>query len=186
MVLYSGLAAGVHSVIFGLVTAVVIHELSEASESKRSLYNRFSDLYLDQITQIRQGRRDANDQQRRVPLRRVRLRQLYQFLILQSTRAYMFSWIVCGAASMIYGFASDTLPSNPVYVTGLTWLGVAITLAFAFFGVEGDGAPSVDDARKKINQDTKNSVDGLLRGRSAEGDIETGNAVATSAPATSS
>lgn len=63
---------------------------------------------------------------------------------------------------MAYGFLMDTLPSNPVYTTGLTWLGVAITLGFAFFGVEGDDAPSVHDATKKISLDAKKSVDRLM------------------------
>lgn len=56
-------------------------------------------------------------------------------LILNSTRVYIVMWIILGAASLAFGAINAVDSSNPLYTTGQTWLGIAVTIGYSYFGL---------------------------------------------------
>eukprot|EP00985_Skeletonema_marinoi_P029826 scaffold29257_cov77-Skeletonema_marinoi.AAC.2 len=142
----------IHNVLFGLVSAVVIQELGEEA-SETSLYCRFLPTYREQ----RKRRKEYQilNLETRSPLHRCwgalkqRLKTVIMWVILWSTRAYIICWICLGAASLAFAAIAGMDTSNPLYATGQTWLGIAVTIGYTYFGLNGSIAP---DANNKTGQ----------------------------------
>jgi len=79
-------------------------------------------------------------------------------VILWSTRLYIIFWICLGAASLAFGAIAGVDTSNPLYTTGQTWLGIAVTIGYTYFGLSGKNAP---DANDKIGQGDSHTDDVL-------------------------
>ena len=149
----------IHNVLFGLVSAVVIQELGEEA-TETSLYCRFLPTYREQ----RKRRKESQilNLETRSPLHRCwgtvkqRLKTIIMWVILWSTRAYIICWICLGAASLAFAAIAGMDTSNPLYITGQTWLGIAVTIGYTYFGLNGNIAP---DANDKIGQGDSHTGD---------------------------
>ena len=144
------------NVVFGLVTAVVIQELGEEAR-ETSLYYRFLDTYREQI------RRSKDDRFRNESILTGYSGKVMQYwyrfiewgktrvmgLVLWSTRLYIISWIILGVASLTFGAIKRLDPSNTLYTTGQTWLGIAVTIGYAYFGLSGKNNPN---AKVKVSE----------------------------------
>eukprot|EP00984_Skeletonema_dohrnii_P026489 scaffold15851_cov80-Skeletonema_dohrnii-CCMP3373.AAC.1 len=153
----------IHNVLFGLVSAVVIQELGEES-TETSLYYRFLPTYREQ----RKRRKEyqilnleiSRDCKSRVMHFGGNILQFvlsyFMFIILWSTRAYIFCWIFLGGASLAFAAIAGMDTSSPLYITGQTWLGIAVTIGYTYFGLSGKIVP---DANDKIGQGDSHTDD---------------------------
>lgn len=113
---------GAHNVTFGLVSAVVVSQLVAAAGNERSgLYAKFAPL----LESRKEKRRRWYD-------------RAFEHIILQTTRVYVLTWIVVGSFCLIYGIVRPVEENSigPIFTTGQTWLGIAVTQTYAFFGAE--------------------------------------------------
>jgi hypothetical protein len=185
--------------IFGLVTAVVIQELGEEA-TEASLYYRFLPTYREQSRRQRERRilnpwpKSFNDLWQIIVT-------LLMWVIFWSTRIYTLVWICTGTLSLGFGAIKGIDTSNPLYTTGQTWLGVAVTIGYTYFGLNGKNVPKLEDANDKIDHSKDAAVQGTIDGgsnangweeaRSTESPMAAASAskkkqVATSTPATPS
>eukprot|EP00985_Skeletonema_marinoi_P020614 scaffold12321_cov115-Skeletonema_marinoi.AAC.1 len=126
----------INNVLFGLVTAVVIQELGEEA-TETSLYYRFLPTYRDQRRRRKEyqilnrcyATRDFKGRVMRYWGNIVQFTKTYlMMIILWSTRLYIMCWIFLGAVSLAFGAIAGVDTSNPLYTTGQTWLGIAVTI----------------------------------------------------------
>eukprot|EP00985_Skeletonema_marinoi_P002852 scaffold1171_cov144-Skeletonema_marinoi.AAC.7 len=142
----------INNVLFGLVTAVVIQELGEEA-SETSLYYRFLPTYRKQRRRQKEyqilnriATRDFKGRMMRYWGNMVQFTKTYlMMIILWSTRLYIMCWIFLGAVSLAFGAIAGVDTSNPLYTTGQTWLGIAVTIGYTYFGLSGKNAPKLDD-----------------------------------------
>jgi len=143
----------INNVLFGLVTAVVIQELGEEA-TETSLYYRFLPTYRDQRRRRKEyqilnrcyATRDFKGRVMRYWGNIVQFTKTYlMMIILWSTRLYIMCWIFLGAVSLAFGAIAGVDTSNPLYTTGQTWLGIAVTIGYTYFGLSGKNAPKLDD-----------------------------------------
>mmetsp|Transcript_37171 Transcript_37171/g.75838 ORF Transcript_37171/g.75838 Transcript_37171/m.75838 type:complete len:827 (-) Transcript_37171:3061-5541(-) len=180
----------VNNISFGLVTAVVIQELGEgAQDSKSSLYNRFLATYKKRTQRSKEVRF-----KNWLKLRSIRRGRFFSFsakeggigllfnyaltfiweinynfftwLILSSARIYIVGWIITGALSLIMGVATNLDATNPLYTTGQTWVGIAVTIGYSFFGLERKKAPK--DETDQMNNNADQGANGRGDGAEAE------------------
>ena len=78
-------------------------------------------------------------------------------IILWSTRMYIIFWLCLGIASLFFGAIEGLDTGNPLYTTGQTWLGIAVTIGYTYFGLSGKDEMK-EDAKKKINKRNMNNV----------------------------
>jgi len=155
----------VHNVVFGLVTAVVIQELGEEAK-ETSLYYRFVDTYRDHIRRSNEFRfqNDHSLSGWSGKVMRYWLRMIewgktsVMAVVLWSTRLYIIFWIILGAASLAFGAIEDLDSSNPLYNTGQTWLGIAVTIGYAYFGLSDKNTSKGKAVRHKNEQQSNDSV----------------------------
>ena len=84
-------------------------------------------------------------------------------VILWSTRLYIIFWIILGATSLAFGAIQNLDTSNPLYTTGQTWLGIAVTIGYAYFGLSGKSAPKADTDTFNIRNDQRpNGTDQII------------------------
>ena len=62
------------------------------------------------------------------------LQHVYDFFIFKSPEIFVFAWIVGGLVSLITTVRFDD-SENPLFSTGQTWLGMAVTRTYTYFGV---------------------------------------------------
>jgi len=140
--------AFIHNVLFGLVTAVVIQELGE-EVTETSLYYRFLPTYREQRRCQREHRilsRKYASKWKRLCSHTVQFVKTYLMgFILWSTRIYTFVWICLGTASLGFGAIIGIDASNPLYTTGQTWLGIAVTIGYTYFGLNGKNALKLEN-----------------------------------------
>jgi len=142
----------INNVLFGLVTAVVIQELGEEA-SETSLYYRFLPTYRKQRRRQKEyqilnriATRDFRGRVMRYWGNIVQFTKTYlMMIILWSTRLYIMCWIFLGAVSLAFGAIAGVDTSNPLYTTGQTWLGIAVTIGYTYFGLGGKNASKLDD-----------------------------------------
>eukprot|EP00577_Skeletonema_sp_RCC1716_P003307 CAMPEP_0113391290 /NCGR_PEP_ID=MMETSP0013_2-20120614/10630_1 /TAXON_ID=2843 ORGANISM="Skeletonema costatum, Strain 1716" /NCGR_SAMPLE_ID=MMETSP0013_2 /ASSEMBLY_ACC=CAM_ASM_000158 /LENGTH=1015 /DNA_ID=CAMNT_0000274521 /DNA_START=75 /DNA_END=3123 /DNA_ORIENTATION=- /assembly_acc=CAM_ASM_000158 len=142
----------INNVLFGLVTAVVIQELGEEA-SETSLYYRFLPTYRKQRRRQKEyqilnriATRDFKGRVMRYWGNIVQFTKTYlMMIILWSTRLYIMCWIFLGAVSLAFGAIAGVDTSNPLYTTGQTWLGIAVTIGYTYFGLSGKNAPKLED-----------------------------------------
>jgi hypothetical protein len=84
------------------------------------------------------------------------LRKLPMKVVLFSAHFYTYFWIVTGFSTLVYAVSLDLIdedlePSNPLYTSGQTWAGVAVTIAYSHFGLSGKGEPQ-NDAKDAIDR----------------------------------
>jgi hypothetical protein len=79
-------------------------------------------------------------------------------VVLWSTRLYIIFWIILGAASLAFGAIEDLDSSNPLYNTGQTWLGIAVTIGYAYFGLSDKNTSKGKAVRHKNEQQSNDSV----------------------------
>ncbi len=153
------------NISFGLVTAVVVKELNEgANDDESSLYNRFLATYKKRLEQSKVIRfenwlrlRSIHhfSSKQRIGLmfallfRYVRelVYSAYTWLILNSSRVYIVSWIILGASSLIVGIVAGVDATNSLHTIGETWIGIALTIVHSFFGLNSTNSPGLDDER---------------------------------------
>jgi len=87
-------------------------------------------------------------------------------LILWSTRLYIIVWICLGTSSFVFGAYKGIDTSNLLYTTGQTWLGIAVTIGYSYFGLNGKVAPKLEDANEKIDHSNK---DAAVQGGTTDG-----------------
>mmetsp|Transcript_37168 Transcript_37168/g.75828 ORF Transcript_37168/g.75828 Transcript_37168/m.75828 type:complete len:855 (-) Transcript_37168:98-2662(-) len=184
---------GVINISFGLVTAVVVQELSEgANDNESSLYNRFLATYKKRLEKSKVIRFENWLRLRSIRhfsskegmglifgflFRYVKelIYSAYTWLILNSSRVYIVSWIVFGALSLFVGIVTDVAATHPLYTVGQTWIGIAITIGYSFFGLNSkhgstfdDGDGDADDEKvKDTDQGTIGGEDGTNGGEGA-------------------
>ena len=98
-------------------------------------------------------------------------------LILWSTRLYIIFWIILGFVSLAYGAGRVLDPSNTLYTTGQTWLGIAVTIGYAYFGLSGKNAPKTganpneneQQSRSNVSRESNGEVEVSIRGGSGSG-----------------
>mmetsp|Transcript_12943 Transcript_12943/g.26167 ORF Transcript_12943/g.26167 Transcript_12943/m.26167 type:complete len:994 (-) Transcript_12943:1104-4085(-) len=142
----------INNVLFGLVTAVVIQELGEEA-TETSLYYRFLPTYRKQRRRQKEyqilnriATRDFKGRVMRYWGNIVQFTKTYlMMIILWSTRLYIMCWIFLGAVSLAFGAIAGVDTSNPLYTTGQTWLGIAVTIGYTYFGLSGKNAPKLED-----------------------------------------
>lgn len=160
--IFGGYACFVHNITFGLITAVVIQQLGESSDSETNLYSKFLPIYQIQVKRLKEHKYEHHlitgnqkwkfsNISRRLSLWK---NTVAMWVILRSARFYVFMWIGLGAASLIFGFVKELNASNPIFTTGQTWLGIAITIGYTYFGLN-DGtntATNNENMKNMVNQ----------------------------------
>eukprot|EP00985_Skeletonema_marinoi_P015596 scaffold8093_cov174-Skeletonema_marinoi.AAC.7 len=183
----------IHNITFGLVqvqtamTAVVIQQLGdEAKDNESSLYNRFLETYKRRMERSKNIRfenwlkwRSLNcclcgKGQFRLLCQVVGtylievIKGLITWLILMSTRAYIVFWILGGASCLAVGIILPLDAASPLYTTGQTWAGIAVTIGYNYFGLDGKNAPKLQEAKDAMDQKNSDAVQRALGGGAAE------------------
>jgi uncharacterized membrane protein YecN with MAPEG domain len=116
---FNGSLACAHSITFGLISAVVIHETGSSDESaKQRLTSMIQPM-------VRRQKIDANFFQRSVST-----------LITSLPTVYVVSWTIFGLTCFIYSITSPDGSTGPLFYTGQTWIGLIIKVTYSFFGIE--------------------------------------------------
>ena len=145
-------------------TAVVVQELGGmGSIDESNLYYRFLDTYRERWrtkehrlhTQLSMG---TNCLQRFLYRLRERIASRFTKLILHSTRNYIFTWIFLGFISLVFGAIKGIESTNPLYTTGQTWLGIAVSVGYSFFGLNNGNKNASKDENDKMNNDVVHSA----------------------------
>ena len=136
----------VHNVLFGLVSAAIIQELGEES-TQTSLYYRFLPTYREkrqrqkeyQILRNLETAQDCKSKLKRgIGYIRYLIDTWFVRIILWSTRFYITVWIAFGCASLAFASIAGVDTTNPLYTTGQAWLGIAVTIGYTYFGLNGN------------------------------------------------
>eukprot|EP00985_Skeletonema_marinoi_P013068 scaffold6442_cov73-Skeletonema_marinoi.AAC.10 len=77
---------------------------------------------------------------------------MFTRLILNSTRAYILTWILLGVISLLFGAIAGVDTSNPLYTTGQTWLGIAATIGYSYFGLTNRTSEASKDETDQMNK----------------------------------
>ena len=129
----------IHNIVFGLATAVVIQELGE-EKGQTSLYYQFLETYRKQQKRSKEHSFKNENGWWCLPSYE-KVKTYLTMVILWSTRLYIISWIILGFISLLYGAIARLEVSNTLYTTGQTWLGIAVTLGYSYFGLSGKNNP---------------------------------------------
>jgi len=173
---------GVNNISFGLVTAVVVQELSEgATDNESSLYNRFLATYKKRLEQSKEIRfrnwlrlRSIQNFSSKQGISlmfgflfryaKELIYSAYTWLILNSSRVYIVSWIVFGALSLVVGVATDIDATHPLFTVGQTWIGIAVTIGYSFFGLNSKKSPTFDHDENSDDEKVKDTDQGTIGG----------------------
>ena len=135
---FTGKVACAHSIIFGLLSAVVVHETGTSDETATHRLSSIAKPLLER------KQKDANCLQR----------ALFGMVVSLPT-VYVVSWTVLGLFCFIFSLSTSDGSSGPLFYTGQAWLGISIKAAYTFFGVSPndsttdayDGSP--DEKRRE-------------------------------------
>jgi len=156
----------IHNIVFGLVTAVVIQELGEDLK-ETSLYRRFLGTYRERWNRSKEHRfknkllvrsKERNVLHRVLSRLRGACEDVFTSLILNSTRIYILTWILLGIVSVVFGAIKGLETSNPLYTTGQTWLGIAVSVGYSFFGLSNGNKKASKDENDKMKNDVVHSA----------------------------
>ena len=128
-----------HNLTFGLVSAVVVSKIGSHQQQQQSQQNKLMTNQLLHATKATPGSH-------------IRFRLVYNF-VMWTPRIYVLTWIFIGCLCLICGSMWGSDYSGPLYVTGQTWLGIAITTVYLFFGLQ---------ATAKENNKTKKEKDSVV------------------------
>jgi hypothetical protein len=94
---------------------------------------------------------------------------IFTWFILMSTQIYILSWIIWGASCLAFGVARNLKSTNPIYTTGQTWAGIAVTIAYSYFGLNGKNAPTFEDIKDTVDERIKDAVQRAFGGGGGDG-----------------
>ena len=123
--MFTGKLACAHSIVFGLISAVVIHETSGSNKS--------ANQRLSSIVQPILNRRADNAN--------IIQRTLCSVTLLLPA-LYVVCWSGFGLWCFIFSVAAPDGSSGPLFYTGQTWLGITVRASYAFFDVSESSEPS--------------------------------------------
>jgi len=123
-----------HNLTFGLVSAVVVSKIGSHQKQQHSRQDKLMTNQLLHATN--------------------RFRFVYHF-VMWTPRIYVLTWIFVGCVCLLCGSMWGSEYSGPLYITGQTWLGIAITTVYLFFGLQ---------ATAKENNTTKKEKDSVANG----------------------
>ncbi len=138
---FAGSLSSAHSIIFGLLSAVVVHE-TDSSDETATL--RLSSIVKPLLNTRRL--KDANCLQR----------ALFG-MIVSLPAVYVVSWTVLGLFCFVFSLSSSGPTDGPLFYTGFTWLGLSIKVAYSFFGVGNSATSAKDDSPDETRRE--NQVD---------------------------
>ena len=131
-----------HNLTFGLVSAVVVsqigsHQQQQQGQQKTRAMNKLTNQLLHAT--------------KATPGSHIVSRLIYNF-ITWTPRLYVLTWIFTGCSCLVCSSMWSSEYSGPLYVTGLAWLGMAITTVYLFFGLQ-------EKETGKENNDSKKQED---------------------------
>eukprot|EP00985_Skeletonema_marinoi_P025014 scaffold17923_cov80-Skeletonema_marinoi.AAC.1 len=85
---------------------------------------------------------------------------MFTRLILNSTRVYILTWILLGVISLLFGAIAGVDTSNPLYTTGQTWLGIAVTIGYSYFGLNNRTNEAPKDENDEMDNADHDAPDG--------------------------
>jgi len=94
----------------------------------------------------------------------------FTWLILSSARIFIVFWIIMGALSLIMGVVTNLDATNPLYTTGQTWVGIAVTIGYSYFGLDRKNAPK--DETDQMSNNADQGANGRGDGAELEGEEE--------------
>ena len=159
------------NVLFGLVTSVVIQELGE-EQKDTSLYNRFLPIYREELENAK-GLTFQSVLNKNISFScrnlcykingvyktvMVLFRLALTWIILYSTRIYILIWICCGAVSLVFGVHADAAPDSVLYATGQTWMAIAVTIGYSYFGLSEAKAPEDEEDKDENKNEDENEL----------------------------
>ncbi|KAL7467155.1 hypothetical protein ACHAXS_007400 [Conticribra weissflogii] len=150
--LFKSALGPIHSVTFGLMSAVALCHLGnqDSQESGRGSYGKlekFMEEYKIKYENISiQDRRGGtmSSMSHCIGSMRRSICTIQYKLIVWSSRVCVIAWMINGVLCLAFGTLWGPLESGPLYVTGQSWLGIAVSTTFNFFGV---------NEKDKINND---------------------------------
>ena len=136
-----------HNLTFGLVSAAVVsqigsHQQQQQGQQKTRAMNKLTNQLLHAT--------------KATPGSHIVSRLIYNF-ITWTPRLYVLTWIFTGCSCLVCSSMWSSEYSGPLYVTGLAWLGMAITTVYLFFGLQ-------EKETGKENNDSKKEEDGVVNG----------------------
>ena len=166
----------IHNITFGLTTAVVIAELGEEAK-QTSVHSRFQEIYKEQLQRSKNNIFQAKLKLRKrspgwrtvkfIEWRWVwlqeKIRNILTGLILNSTRRFILTWVFFGTISLGFGVFGDLRPTNPLYTTGQTWAGIAVTIGYSYFGLNDASAEVLKPTNDEKKVDTTSQVGDVPR-----------------------
>lgn len=135
---FTGKLACAHSITFGLLSAVVIHETGSSDDSAKQR--------LSSITKPVLKRQQANNAN-------LIQRALYS-VIVSLPAIYVVSWSIFGLWCFVYSISSPDGSSGPLFYTGQTWLGITIRASYSFFGVGEQSSSNESRHSHRAQQDS--------------------------------
>ena len=84
------------------------------------------------------------------------------FFMFKSPEIFVISWILGGMTCLIVTVRYNDA-ENPLFSTGQTWLGIAVTRTYTYFGVSPMSAKTDQDKQNERNDDDKLSRDTSLK-----------------------
>ena len=144
-----------HNLTFGLVSAVVVSQIGSHQQPQQSQQeNRAINKLTNQLLHATKS----------TPGSHIVSRFVYNF-IMWTPRLYVLTWIFTGCSCLLCGSIWGSEYSGPLYVTGQTWLGIAITTVYLFFGLQETAKENYDSKKEedsvvnRHNNDNNNSDD---------------------------
>ena len=142
--IFTGKLACTHSITFGLISAVVIHETGSSGSAQHRLSTATKPL-------LHRRNDKANCCQK----------TLYS-VIVSLPAVYVVSWAIGGAICFIYSMTTPNGSSGPLFYTGQTWLGIIIRASYTFFGVSHKTSGRTSNELSRAQQDVLDVEAGLV------------------------
>ncbi|KAK1743948.1 hypothetical protein QTG54_005545 [Skeletonema marinoi] len=73
---------------------------------------------------------------------------------------YILTWILLGVISLLFGAIAGVDTSNPLYTTGQTWLGIAVTIGYSYFGLNNRTNEASKDENDEMDDAGQGAPDG--------------------------
>ena len=147
---FTGKLACAHSITFGLISAVVIHDETGSSDSDTSRQRLTS--IVEPV--LKRRNENANIFQRAL-----------SSIVVWLPAVYFVSWTGFGVYCFICSLTSKDGSSGPLFFSGTTWLGITIRTSYKFFGVsENTESDETNHSHRSLqNTDDVDDETGLLQ-----------------------
>lgn len=131
-----------HNLTFGLVSAVVVSQIGSHQQQQQQ-QSQQKNIAIKKLTNQLLHATESTPGSSRIMSRFV-----YNF-ITWTPQIYVVTWIVTGCACLLCGSIWGSEYSGPLFVTGQTWLGIAITTVYLFFGLQETAKENIDTTKEK-------------------------------------